>query len=436
MIVVTKAFEDMVMSMGGDLEAETLRLVAKTIEDGGRIISVHAPVNGYFSCHIDDYQGLGGNTYTLNEKWKPDANMNFPRELFQHYGPKTIAAVEERTLKTLVACILKPNNPADSVEQDNPQTFFVIFRNCQSFRLDNQWHPTWCPIKAEWVWSPALIKKYTVLETVKQKPSILAQAIEKARGTLDPTAIQNIPRRNCVPSKPVTEEAILEALGGFNLTLTEIHRKFSNHASADDIRRVLDTLVGRGFVKFWKEPTGGRPAEVYTVNEGHWQGVRQPLDGDGFPFWDQTTGNKDAVPVFVERESILPRPQDGKYLDNLKRINERPPATVEQLAQAVGRSVDWVKGHIKPKHGYHTSDIPKGKAGEFSKIEEEFFEAKDAFETKNPVMLLLELSDMVGAIERFLDRHYPGIDLDDIVTQAKLTNEVFKRGYRENRDPK
>ena len=55
--------------------------------------------------------------------------------------------------------------------------------------------------------------------------------------------------------------------------------------------------------------------------------------------------------------------------------------------------------------GYHTTEIPKGKLGEFSKIEEEFFEAKDALEQENPIMVLLELSDMLGAIEEYCKKH-------------------------------
>jgi len=53
------------------------------------------------------------------------------------------------------------------------------------------------------------------------------------------------------------------------------------------------------------------------------------------------------------------------------------------------------------KPGYHLREIKKGELGQFSKIEEEFEEFLDAIEQKNPIMALVELSDMMGAIEHY-----------------------------------
>lgn len=49
--------------------------------------------------------------------------------------------------------------------------------------------------------------------------------------------------------------------------------------------------------------------------------------------------------------------------------------------------------------GYHVKKIRRGELGHFSKIQEEFDELTDAYEQSNPVMELIELSDLIGAIE-------------------------------------
>jgi kynurenine formamidase len=106
---------------------------------------------------------------------------------------------------------------------------------------------------------------------------------------------------------------------------------------------------------------------------------------------------------------------------------------------------DWLKGQKsvpgglppnKPltKHACHKREIPRGKTGEFSKITEEYHEALDAFEQGNIVMLLIEFSDLFGAVEKFLEKYHPSISIEQIVRQAKATNELFKRGVREDRD--
>jgi hypothetical protein len=83
-----------------------------------------------------------------------------------------------------------------------------------------------------------------------------------------------------------------------------------------------------------------------------------------------------------------------------------------------------------PKHGFHLNDITKGVVGEFSKIKEEFQEAEDAFEQGNKMLLLIELSDMVGAIERFLNKQIPGLQIEDLVAMAHATNRAFDSGIR------
>jgi hypothetical protein len=81
--------------------------------------------------------------------------------------------------------------------------------------------------------------------------------------------------------------------------------------------------------------------------------------------------------------------------------------------------------------GYHKRKIPKGQFGEFSKIEEEFLEAKDALEQKNFIMLGLELSDLIGAIEEFAKKW--NYSIEDLLKMKETTKKVFNEGYRKSK---
>ena len=80
--------------------------------------------------------------------------------------------------------------------------------------------------------------------------------------------------------------------------------------------------------------------------------------------------------------------------------------------------------------GYHKKEIEKGTVGELSKIYEEIEELKDADEQGVNLMVLLELSDVIGAIELYLSKHHKSISLDDLISMSRLTQEVFIGGFR------
>lgn len=82
--------------------------------------------------------------------------------------------------------------------------------------------------------------------------------------------------------------------------------------------------------------------------------------------------------------------------------------------------------------GYHARSIPRGEYGEVSKIEEELAEFKDALAQKCSVMALVELSDLLGAIEGWLDRYHPSIELEDLRTMAAITKRAFTTGHRKS----
>ena len=49
----------------------------------------------------------------------------------------------------------------------------------------------------------------------------------------------------------------------------------------------------------------------------------------------------------------------------------------------------------------------------------------------NKLMMLIELSDLIGAVEWYLDQQYNGkINLNDLQIMSKVTKRAFKSGYR------
>lgn len=83
--------------------------------------------------------------------------------------------------------------------------------------------------------------------------------------------------------------------------------------------------------------------------------------------------------------------------------------------------------------GYHNKQIPRGKFGEFSKIREEFLEAEDALEQENKIMLLVELSDLIGSIEGYCLTNF-NLTIDDLIKMKESTKRAFKDGTRTSRE--
>lgn len=80
--------------------------------------------------------------------------------------------------------------------------------------------------------------------------------------------------------------------------------------------------------------------------------------------------------------------------------------------------------------GYHVAKIIKGEYGKFSKIQEEYQEALDAITQANPVMVFLELSDLIGAIEGYAESR--GLTLDDLIKMKDATRRTFEDGTRKS----
>lgn len=87
--------------------------------------------------------------------------------------------------------------------------------------------------------------------------------------------------------------------------------------------------------------------------------------------------------------------------------------------------------NLIPNPGYHVEDIPRGEYGEISKILEEAAELKDAMEQGQKIMCLIELSDILGAIEGYLEKHYEGkVTVTDLFNMSYVTKRAFESGRR------
>ena len=77
--------------------------------------------------------------------------------------------------------------------------------------------------------------------------------------------------------------------------------------------------------------------------------------------------------------------------------------------------------------GYHISKIVKGVVGESSKIYEELLEIEDSENQGVRIMVLVELADMYGSIQRYLEKHFPAVTMEDLKQRSQSTNYCAKR---------
>lgn len=80
--------------------------------------------------------------------------------------------------------------------------------------------------------------------------------------------------------------------------------------------------------------------------------------------------------------------------------------------------------------GYHIRAITPGVLGELSKIQEELDELADAAEQGTKIMELVELADLYGAVQLYLEAHHPGTTMSDLETFSAITRRAFLNGRR------
>jgi hypothetical protein len=118
--------------------------------------------------------------------------------------------------------------------------------------------------------------------------------------------------------------------------------------------------------------------------------------------------------------------------DNQSNTSESKPASIMWCfgtGCAEPRLSYTVNKLTKP--GYHLSLIPKTKElGGVEKIVEEYEEFIDAVKQKSDVMALVELSDLIGAIELYLNKNH-NKTIKDLLTFNDITKRVFNNGRRQ-----
>jgi phosphoribosyl-ATP pyrophosphohydrolase len=80
--------------------------------------------------------------------------------------------------------------------------------------------------------------------------------------------------------------------------------------------------------------------------------------------------------------------------------------------------------------GYHLRPIERGVLGGMSKIMEEAEEAVDADMQGCDVMVLVELSDLYGAIKAYLAKNHPSITMESLALMSSITERAFVNGRR------
>lgn len=77
---------------------------------------------------------------------------------------------------------------------------------------------------------------------------------------------------------------------------------------------------------------------------------------------------------------------------------------------------------------YHKNNIEKGTLGEFSKIKEEFYELEDAVDQDCKVLIICELTDLIGSIEEYSKKF--NLTIVDLIRFSDKTKQSFKEGKR------
>jgi phosphoribosyl-ATP pyrophosphohydrolase len=97
----------------------------------------------------------------------------------------------------------------------------------------------------------------------------------------------------------------------------------------------------------------------------------------------------------------------------------------------MGNRLDEREYTANDKIGYHfRRDIPKARYGTFEKIIEEFAELRDAKDQNCKLMVLQEMSDLIGAMEGYLIEEKMNITIDDLIKMKDITKRVFENGRR------
>lgn len=85
-------------------------------------------------------------------------------------------------------------------------------------------------------------------------------------------------------------------------------------------------------------------------------------------------------------------------------------------------------------YGYHIDTIPRGVYGTSSKLLEEVLEIIDSEKQECKIMTLVELADLYGAINGYLEHNFPSKTMEDIKKMSDITQRAFINGHRKSRE--
>ena len=141
----------------------------------------------------------------------------------------------------------------------------------------------------------------------------------------------------------------------------------------------------------------------------------------------------------------------AKFTDSFSLVSTDPSYLKDGTAVSFMNEVfvwfqgNWYEGSDHPRNpnlnlspskkeksgpGYHVKSIKKHDFGTVEKIFEEYEELIDAKAQGVKIMELVELSDIVGAIEGYVEKAHPGITLADLVEMSSVTKRAFLNGHR------
>ncbi len=125
-------------------------------------------------------------------------------------------------------------------------------------------------------------------------------------------------------------------------------------------------------------------------------------------------------------------PDELEFGDRLEAFHEEcTPNIICDLLRRAGFSGNVGAGKVTTLNaGYHLREIAKGELGTISKIREELEELEDAAQQGVLIMQLVELSDMIGAMEAYLQDIAPSMSLQDLIAMQKVTKRAFVNGHR------
>jgi phosphoribosyl-ATP pyrophosphohydrolase len=83
-----------------------------------------------------------------------------------------------------------------------------------------------------------------------------------------------------------------------------------------------------------------------------------------------------------------------------------------------------------PLPGYHVRSIEPGVLGEPSKIQEELDELADAEAQGSKIMMLVEMADLYGALQLYLEQNFTDVTMEDLAGFSAITRRAFTNGRR------